>query len=232
MANPNSRGDANGSDGDAVTTRARELSASARRQINRMDAALRAFLVLGSRGSGAVTEVDLAAMAQDVALETLQDAPPPSDSRPRPTISVEVAEGSSTRLRAVEPEVRAVLQALVVNAAEASSSGGAIVVRLAEREAPEAGVRVSVTDEGAGISSEVRARLFTPHVTTKPHGSGMGLYLAQRIATHRYGGSVRLEDRQPSGTLATVELGNRVELDEPLDAEEIGQTNDGKNDDA
>lgn len=199
-------------------SRALDLAASARRQINRMDASLRAFLALGSRDSGVVTEVDLAAMAQDVALETLQDLPPASTPGRRPKISVEIEEGSSTLLCAVEPEVRAVLQALVVNAAEASPDGGAIIVRVGNRSAGdhESGIRVVVEDEGSGIAPEVRSRLFTPHVTTKPHGSGMGLYLAQRIATHRYGGSVRLDDRRVRGTRATLELRERVEVEDVI----------------
>jgi signal transduction histidine kinase len=75
------------------------------------------------------------------------------------------------------------------------------------------GARIEIDDEGAGIAPEVADRLFAPHVTTKPHGSGMGLYLAQRLATHRYGGGVKLEartDGKPgAGTRATLRLADR-----------------------
>jgi signal transduction histidine kinase len=67
-----------------------------------------------------------------------------------------------------------------------------------------------VEDDGTGLPAAVRERLFTPHVTTKPSGSGMGLFLAHRIATSRYGGGLRLEDRLPSGTRATVTLRDRA----------------------
>jgi signal transduction histidine kinase len=71
-------------------------------------------------------------------------------------------------------------------------------------------VRLTVEDEGPGLPSEVRSRLFTPHVTTKPSGSGMGLFLAYRIATARYGGSLVLEERVPRGTRAVFTAGPRA----------------------
>jgi signal transduction histidine kinase len=66
-----------------------------------------------------------------------------------------------------------------------------------------------VEDGGPGLPESVRARLFEPHVTTKPHGSGMGIFLAQRLATTRYGGGLRYETRPGGGTRAVVELGAR-----------------------
>ena len=47
------------------------------------------------------------------------------------------------------------------------------------------------------------------HVTTKPHGSGMGLFLTQRLLAGRYGGGLAFEERCPTGTRAVAELGDR-----------------------
>ena len=71
--------------------------------------------------------------------------------------------------------------------------------------------RVEVEDEGAGVPPETMAQLFAPHVTTKPNGSGMGLYLAQRLASTRYGGDVALAPRAARGTRATLRLAGRQE---------------------
>ncbi len=68
---------------------------------------------------------------------------------------------------------------------------------------------ITVDDEGPGIPPSVRERLFTPHVTTKAAGAGMGLYLAHRLATTRYGGTLDLADRSAGGTRATLTLGDR-----------------------
>ena len=108
----------------------------------------------------------------------------------------------------VVPELHAALHALVVNAVEASPDGAEISVRVQARDGGSA--RVTVDDEGPGLPGEVRARLFTPHVTTKPSGSGMGLLLAHRIATTRYGGGLALEERLSRGTRAVLDLGPRT----------------------
>src|SRR5678809_1253793 len=43
-----------------------------------------------------------------------------------------------------------------------------------------ADVEVSVCDTGTGLPAEIIGTLFTPFVTTKPHGLGIGLVIVQR----------------------------------------------------
>jgi len=184
---------------------AAELASSARRQIRRLDQTLRSFLVLASEGAGPAEEIDVAELAEDVALEVLQDT--------RGRVRLEVVRGAgSGALVAVAAELRAVLQALVVNAAEASPDGAEVRISVDEipgGEGRERGVRIAVDDRGPGLAPEVRSALFTPHVSTKADGSGMGLFLAHRIATARYGGELHLDDRPGGGTRARLELGPR-----------------------
>jgi signal transduction histidine kinase len=177
------------------------LTASARRQIRRLDRGIRSFLVLASQADGAPAEVDVGQLVCDVALEALQDQPG------QIRIEVDVPRGLPT-LRAVEAELRAIVQALVVNAVEASPPGGLVLVEL---RAGEVGGRLKLTvdDRGPGLAPLVRQRLFTPHVTTKPNGSGMGLFLAQRLVSGRYGGLVELLDRPDGGTRAVLDFGPR-----------------------
>jgi C4-dicarboxylate-specific signal transduction histidine kinase len=61
--------------------------------------------------------------------------------------------------------------------------------------ATAAGVEVSVSDRGAGLRAEIIATLFTPFVTTKSHGLGVGLAIAQRIVD-AHGGTIGAP-RQP-----------------------------------
>jgi signal transduction histidine kinase len=204
-------------EGELEEDRRQGLAATARQQIRRVDAALRSFLALASSG-GAPEEVDVGALLQDVALEAIQDCRGRrSGDEPAPRLEVRPAPGLPP-LTAVAPELRAVLQALVVNAVEASPAGGR--VRITAQGLDEGRLQVLVEDDGPGLPPEVRRRLFTPHVTTKAHGSGMGLFLAHRIATSRYGGSLHLEDAEPTGTRAILELGSRLSSDSDAASEE------------
>jgi signal transduction histidine kinase len=117
---------------------------------------------------------------------------------------VRVLADEHISIACVPAELRAVVHALVVNAAEASP-GEPVVVRL-DRIQDGPRVRLEVLDRGPGLAPEVRSRLFTPHVTTKAHGTGMGLYLAERIARTRYGGSLALHERPGGGVRAVLEL--------------------------
>ena len=178
-----------------------QLVEAARRQIRRLDHAIRSFLALASEGAGHVEEVNILALVQDVVLEVLQD------SRHRTPIKIETCEETLV-VEGIAPELRAVVQALVVNAVEASPPGSEVRVRMG-REAASGRVRLEIEDAGAGVPVEMRPRLFTPHTTTKATGSGMGLFLAHRIVTSRYAGSVDIQDREPHGSIARLELGHR-----------------------
>ncbi|MCP3963148.1 MAG: HAMP domain-containing histidine kinase [bacterium] len=177
------------------------LAESARRQIRRIDQSIRSFLALASQSGGVLTDVAVGELIEDVALEALQDG------RGKARLDLELAE-DLPRLCAVEPELRAVLQALVVNAVEASPEGGRVTIRA--EAAGDHRLAIEIDDEGPGLAPEVRERLFTPHLSTKANGSGMGLFLAHRITTNRYGGALDLLDREEGGTRVVLELGERV----------------------
>jgi len=78
-----------------------------------------------------------------------------------------------------------------VDAIRARNSGeGEITVRtaLVDRDV----IRVQICDNGIGISSDVRERVFLPFFTTKPvgEGIGMGLDLAWRVIVGKHRGSL------------------------------------------
>ena len=66
-------------------------------------------------------------------------------------------------------------------------------------------VEISVADSGTGLTKEVIGNLFTPFVTTKSHGLGIGLTIVQRIvATH--GGSIAALENVTGGATFKVTL--------------------------
>lgn len=187
------------------------LAAAARRQIGRLDRSIRSFLVFASQGDALRHPVDLGALAEDVALEALQD--------PGRGVRIEVVRESGEPdgfgIAAVEQELRAMVQALVVNAIEASPPGERVEVRVGRMAESEGRLWLEVADRGPGVAPEIRDRLFTPHLTTKASGSGMGLFLAQRLAASRYEGSLELLPRDGGGTRARLELAPRTLAGEP-----------------
>lgn len=68
-------------------------------------------------------------------------------------------------------------------------------------------VSVSVSDNGPGVSPEVRSRLFEPFFTTKEEGKGTGLGLAicRRIAAG-HGGDIYCRNASGGGAVFTLEL--------------------------
>jgi signal transduction histidine kinase len=184
-------------------TEREEVLATCRTQIERIDRTLRSFLALSALGDREPREIDVASVAEDVAMEAAQAAGRSVNVQLEPI-------PERPRLAGLAPELRSALQVLVVNAVEASPPGGTVAIRVTP--APD-GARIEVEDDGPGLPASVRQRLFQPHVTTKEHGAGLGLFLAERIATRRYRGRLTLEDREPRGTRAVLWLRGREGTD-------------------
>ncbi|HEX6738586.1 MAG TPA: ATP-binding protein [Vicinamibacteria bacterium] len=104
-----------------------------------------------------------------------------------------------------EGQIRQVLIALLMNALDASGEGGTITV--ATHDGPDGRVRLSVSDNGAGIAPEHLDKIFNPFFTTKPTGQGTGLGLAvcHGVVT-AHGGEIRVESHVGKGTRFSVEL--------------------------
>jgi PAS domain S-box-containing protein len=107
-----------------------------------------------------------------------------------------------------------VLINLAVNARDAMPDGGTLTIAVDEHDGR---VRITVSDDGAGMLEEVRERAFEPFFTTKAPGEGTGLGLAtvHGIVTDS-GGSVELSSEPGEGTVVTVLLpGCDEEIYEP-----------------
>ena len=64
---------------------------------------------------------------------------------------------------------------------------------------------VSVADTGSGLNTEQRERLFEPHFTTRPGGTGMGLFTSFGVV-REHQGKLLYEGVPGSGAVFTVLL--------------------------
>ncbi|MBI3855194.1 MAG: hypothetical protein HY293_05835 [Planctomycetes bacterium] len=82
-----------------------------------------------------------------------------------------------------EGQIQQALLNLVINAIQAMDGGGALTCRVGRAGAF---ITCDIADTGPGIPPEVRERMFDLFYTTRQGGTGLGLYLTQRIvAEHR-----------------------------------------------
>ncbi|GAC1472438.1 MAG: response regulator [Desulfuromonadaceae bacterium] len=99
-------------------------------------------------------------------------------------------------------ELEQIFTNLFLNAMDAMSCGGRLVIEVFEKDSR---VIVRVGDSGNGIAEDVLPRIFEPFFSTKSRGTGMGLPVAQRIA-RMYEGSMEVEQSSPEGTTFRLEF--------------------------
>jgi PAS domain S-box-containing protein len=119
-------------------------------------------------------------------------------------------------------ELRQLLANLVVNAVDAMPVGGSLQVRVAPvrgRSNCNAGVRITVADDGNGIPRQSLNKIFEPFYTTKKDtGTGLGLWVSRGIV-QKHGGSIRVRSRSESrdsgrttGTVFSIFLPDRQSI--------------------
>lgn len=109
-------------------------------------------------------------------------------------------------------ELRQVFTNLISNAAEAANKGGEVYIRASATAAGmnktgqkmPSGATITITDNGKGISEDIREHLFQPFFTTKgEQGTGLGLWVSRGII-HKHGGTIELSNRSGLNTHGTV----------------------------
>src|SRR5260370_38194936 len=99
------------------------------------------------------------------------------------------------------------LEQVIINLVMNARDAGAHLVRIETSRAPGRSdqLRLSISDDGSGIESESLRRLFEPFFTTKPKGTGLGLWLSQRIIQD-HGGTIPSESEPGKGTTFIITL--------------------------
>jgi len=101
---------------------------------------------------------------------------------------------------------------LVLNAIDAMPAGGKLTLRTMTHDA---GVRLEISDTGAGLTPEECERLFTPYYTTKQHGTGLGLAIVQAVVSD-HGGRISVTSEPGHGATFRIDLPLRPPDAQPL----------------
>ena len=172
-----------------------------------MTGILRQLMDFARRRSPKREEASLLALCES----TLALLAPLADRR---GVTVHVRETDAPSALIDVGQMQQVLTNLVVNAIQATPSGGEVVMELSTRDAtnpsiPEAAtaphVCIEVSDTGEGVAKEHLSRVFEPFFTTKDvgEGTGLGLSVAYGIVVD-HGGWIEVAHRDGGGTVFRV----------------------------
>lgn len=126
-------------------------------------------------------------------------------------VTIEVVEGTESLWMRADPAlVRQILLNLVRNAAESMSAGGRVLLRARGGMESRGGrarsvVMMEVDDRGQGIGQGAERGIFEPFASGKEGGTGLGLWMATRLAAVQ-GGHLEYRTETGKGTLFTLAL--------------------------
>jgi signal transduction histidine kinase len=136
------------------------------------------------------------------ALKTVQALLAPQAAANRTHLQLEMPQ-DPVPVIADPVEMEQVAFNLVRNAIEAANSRTNLArVTVTLRQETDK-IVLDVADNGPGVAADLRPRLFTPFMTTRPDGTGLGLALSQRLV-ERAGGEIALVESGPGATFRVV----------------------------
>jgi signal transduction histidine kinase len=172
----------------------------------RADAIVKGMLEHSKRGSGQKEPTDINALADDFLRLTYQ-----SFLAKDPNFKVELQTNLNPdlpKISVIPQDIGKVLLNLYSNALYAISSVENPIVTVTTTPLQEGrGVKISVSDNGPGIPSSIKDKIFQPFFTTKPtgQGTGLGLSLSYDIAK-AHGGELKVNTKENEGTEFILQL--------------------------
>lgn len=141
-------------------------------EVDRLNRTVQQLLSFARPGSTREDEVHLSELLA-VTAEVLQRVHATAETRIEHSIEPQL------KLRRASTEaLQQVVLNLVLNAIQASPPGSTVTLEACTDRAGD--IAITVTDQGTGISPEIRARMFEPFFTTRHKGTGLGLAIVRK----------------------------------------------------
>jgi len=212
-------------DDELTPTYRDKLIKTIQNKIVHIDKNIKALLTLTTGGLNRNDKIPVLAVVQDIMLEykSCHGKPQKFEIDVSPELSIIGAES----------EIRSILHTLIINACESNNDGvkndddeNKTVTIITEDHDEQ--VIIKVVDQGCGLAKSIEQSLFQPHISSKPEGAGMGLYIAKRIISLHYNGAIALnnqyhENGQISGCAAYAEFNtvSPTQQDIPAESKEL-----------
>ncbi len=196
----------------ALSTEDRLLCEIIQREASRLNDLVTDMMDVARPRTPAPVAVNAARLAREVVDLASKSGRAASD------VSIAFSGEQTLTVRADPAQLRQLIWNLVRNAVQAASAGGSVDVRV---HASAGNAVLTVKDDGVGIDTEARERLFDAFFTTRSHGTGIGLAVVKRVADD-HGFSIAVESERGAGATFRVDLGPTLPVSEEASAYLIG----------
>ena len=183
-------------DGGFRPERVVELSGRISRTMTRMDKIFHEFLFLAKPADEKPEVVHLGHVIKEC-VDTLS----PRIEQAEVQVHVNSPEGLPSA-EAYPFAIRRAILNVLVNALQFAPKGSAVDVTLIQKDSV---LVTDIADRGPGIPEQQRKKIFDLFVTTRPEGTGLGLFLA-RTAIQRCNGTIEALPREGGGTCIRIVL--------------------------
>lgn len=180
------------------------LLANIKVKITQLDKSISALLTLTSGQIDRNSNIEINSLIKDIALELKQ-----SHMTESAKLNIVFDIGPQSFVIGELNELRSIIHTIIFNAYEAALSANQDIIELhITKLQNDEQTCITVVDNGGGIDPNIEPTLFAPHISSKPEGAGMGLYIGKRITELYYNGSLDLKNHQ-DGAKATLILRNQ-----------------------
>ena len=100
-------------------------------------------------------------------------------------------------------QIRQVVLNIIQNAIDAIEKDGNIILSLQLSNIDD--IEIKISDDGHGMSEDIRSNIFNLYFTTKAQGTGIGLSIVQRIISE-HGGIITVDSESDNGTSFIIRL--------------------------